>query len=490
VGLRSNGQQVEEVRERAAGSPAIAALLAERLAELLPASVSSSSSTGELANELLELEEPGGGDPSTATTQEMPTLSGQLTAHLLDSGEDWSDDDEDIDEGERDDDDEVTESTQEELFAIDGPSAPTLVGDTPVLPESIQRLLPRRLLDAESAESIWQQRVAQLSPLEQRLGGVLAVLGRQVPASLLAATWSELGEDLDVLNATLEALVHRGILRISVSSRPWLATWRFRDEIALRMLYGSVSVAERALLHRRVARVLERFSPGGRLRQGYAAVAFHYDQGGESERAFKYYVLAARAARRVWAMSEGERLLKRAGRQLEMAGAAHDGVEVVTLQLMLGEVQSQLSRPAEALESFETALELARLRRDSRRECEALLRLCELLGRLGMRQRVLELSGHAISLSQQSRSVGLQVEALQRHAFELYHAGQVEESRAELETALELALAEGDLYLLTRTLEGVGAFLFAVGDYNLAARELTELSNLLRRSSTPGLARA
>jgi predicted ATPase len=100
---------------------------------------------------------------------------------------------------------------------------------------------------------------------------------------------------LDALGELLERNVAREIGRAGFG-------FAFTHELMSAVIYDGIDDRRRRLLHRRVAQVLERI--GSPNEPAAAALAFHYDRGGDDARAAQWYLAAAHQAFGVFANRE------------------------------------------------------------------------------------------------------------------------------------------------------------------------------------------
>jgi transcriptional regulator with XRE-family HTH domain/tetratricopeptide (TPR) repeat protein len=144
-------------------------------------------------------------------------------------------------------------------------------------------------------------RLSQLSDPTREIARLAATIGRSFTLDLLVEASAS---DIDLVVAAIDELWQRQIVREHGSSAYDFSHDRIRE-----VAYTDMSAARRCLLHRRVARALER-SAGIDVSVS-AQVAAHYEQGGLPSQAIPYYRRAAELAQRVHAYYEAIHLLHR-----------------------------------------------------------------------------------------------------------------------------------------------------------------------------------
>lgn len=160
----------------------------------------------------------------------------------------------------------------------------------------VPRPLPSRMKDALVA------RISQLSPLSRSLAELAATIGREFTFDVLQES-SDAGEDRLVRG--LDELWQRRIIREQGED-----AYDFSHDKLREVLVTDLSEARRHLLHRRVARALERVYADD-LDSVAARIAAHYEQADEPQEAIAYYQRAAKTAREMHAQDEAARYSRR-----------------------------------------------------------------------------------------------------------------------------------------------------------------------------------
>jgi tetratricopeptide (TPR) repeat protein len=157
------------------------------------------------------------------------------------------------------------------------------------------------------------RRLDGLSPLAQRVAEAAAVLGRDMPESLLIAVCAE--EDRSVLEAMSELAEHHVFDEVETGVR-------FAHDKMREGAYARIPDDRRRTLHARAAEVLEASCTTEELLNLHAAeLAHHLDEAGLHARAIAWYERAAEAALRTGASREAVDLVNRA-LALDAAGSS------------------------------------------------------------------------------------------------------------------------------------------------------------------------
>jgi DNA-binding SARP family transcriptional activator len=166
----------------------------------------------------------------------------------------------------------------------------------------VPRPLPSRIRDALMAQ------VDQLSPSARGLVELAATIGREFTFDVLseATDAGEVG-----LVRGLDELWQRRIVREQGQE-----AYDFSHDKLREVIYAELSEARRRMLHRHVARALERVYADN-LDSVAARVAAHYEQADEPSEAIAYYQQAAQMAERMQIAEDAARYRERASALLE-----------------------------------------------------------------------------------------------------------------------------------------------------------------------------
>ena len=141
-------------------------------------------------------------------------------------------------------------------------------------------------------QGVIESRLAQLSAPARRLANLAATIGRAFDFDVLAEASKE---DEDILVRGLDELWQRRIIREQREN-----DYDFSHDKIREVAYSSLGVANRRLLHRRVAVALETVY-SARLDTASGQIARHYEQGGIIPQAVSYYWWAGTVAQQNYA---------------------------------------------------------------------------------------------------------------------------------------------------------------------------------------------
>ena len=391
-------------------------------------------------------------------------------------------------------------------------------GGVPFFLVSLAQGLRTGVLDGDAVEDVpadvagsIRQRVAALPDAAQELLGVAAVVGREVPGNLLAAT-TALPEG-EVI-ASLESVCQAQLLIEDGEE-----AYRFAHDLIREVVETDLSAARRKMLHRRVAQALER----GQGEPPIEQLAYHYAQSNQKQKAMGYLEQAADRATKQYAHAEaeayyqrlielarmqGERrregeALEKLGLLLDVVGRMDEAQEMLERSIMIyrsaGEIEdlrrglARLARvyrargmPQEGLSwirPFLTAAEegdpspgLAMLHRG----------LASLYAGAGRYRAQLAAAEQAAGIARALRNDVLVAQAEQMHSNALAWLGRTEESLQVAEQAIPLAEAQGDLWNLCFLVNDVARAYLRKGMVE-QSRDLAERAlELAERTGTPG----
>jgi DNA-binding CsgD family transcriptional regulator len=297
----------------------------------------------------------------------------------------------------------------------------------------------------ESVHSAVDQRVRALAPDAQRILRVAAVIGRRFDFDLLQLA-SALPERtvLDALAAALEGQL------IVEAGDPRGDQFVFRHALTREAVLAELLQRERRSLHRAVGVFLER-----RVASDPApaadALAYHYDEAGDAERALRFHELAAEEAIRLFAFAAAARHLERA-----CALAPDDPRALAKLQLRLSEAAKSGHQYRRALEAADTARSLYVSLGDAAGATAALGCMANCHVGLGDLRSAARLAGEAISAGEALGGGPELAEAYRTAtfvAFQEYDHAKVQENA---EQAIRLARESGASVPLVEAMTLVG----------------------------------
>ncbi len=310
-------------------------------------------------------------------------------------------------------------------------------------------------------EAILQRAVA-LPQTAQQVLRLAAVIGRRVPRALLAAVAvrADLAEE-----AMLDALERCGRARLLGEASE--DAYQFTHDLIREVLLADLGTARRALLHRRVAEILEATVPAPAV----TVLAYHYAQSDEQEKAILYLERSGDAARARYAQTEAASAYREAIARLETLGWIAQAAAVYE---KLGMMLALQARYDEALLTLERAGEVYRLKEDLEGELRALAQVGRIHRWRGTSRQGLT---RLLPLLQRLPQIGASRGAAAFYVALAYlykGAGQYSEQLAAAEQAATLARASGDDYILTTAQERRAAALLALGRLEETCRALTK----------------
>ncbi len=290
-------------------------------------------------------------------------------------------------------------------------------------------------------------RVGELGPGVAEVLEVASVIGREFEAELLV----EVGErPADEVTAALEAAVAAGLLTDVPGT---LDHYAFSHALFRQTVYAEIPKRQRAMLHGRLADVLERRH--GSDPHHVSELAHHYAEAGPAAapKALEYCVRAGASALGALAFEDAVEHYSDALSALNAAGSADEGLRCELL-IALGEAEWRTGDAGASRETFGRAARIASSGGDAEALGRAALGFCGFgWERHGTRDT------EAINLLRSALAKGGQPDALRarlmaRLAVTLQLAGQSGEAGELSEEALDLARACGDDEALAAALIG------------------------------------
>ncbi|HZR40339.1 MAG TPA: AAA family ATPase [Ktedonobacteraceae bacterium] len=306
------------------------------------------------------------------------------------------------------------------------------------------------------------QRVVALQESAHQILHLSAVVGRRVRRAVLLvlAARSDLTEEM-----AMEGL--QGCVQARLLGEVGEDAYQFTHDLIREVVLADLGTARRALLHKRVAEVLEATTPV----PDSGVLAYHYSQSDEQEKAIFYLGQAADAAKARYAHSEAASTYREMITKLEMLGKRSEAIAVYE---QLGRMLARQACYDEALITLERAGEIYRTEGD----LEGELRVLAQIGRIHFwqgtsREGLTRLLPMLQRLPETSISSG--GAAFYAALAYLYMGiGQYDEQKISAERATTLARAIGNNALLTTAQERCAAALLMLGQLEETCRVLTE----------------
>jgi predicted ATPase/DNA-binding XRE family transcriptional regulator len=209
-----------------------------------------------------------------------------------------------------------------------------------------------------SVAELIRQRVTALPAPAQELLGIAAVAGRVTPRSLLLAVATTAGHsEPEVLEALEAACQARLLAELGENA------YTFVHDLIRETISADLSAARRAWLHRQIAQTMEQWPAAAFL----PALAYHYGQSGDTEKAIVYLERAGAQASSLQAHSEAlgyyEDLVSRLDGLGRSAHAAQAREQVGQVLTTLAHYEEALSVLEEAAASYRALNDLEGLGR-------------------------------------------------------------------------------------------------------------------------------
>jgi predicted ATPase len=179
--------------------------------------------------------------------------------------------------------------------------------------EKDQYVLSRKSSDLEVPETIQGIIASRLDRLEENLKRIMqvaSVIGREFAFRILE-TITGMREDLKTSLTNLQGLE----LIYEKQLFPELE-YIFKHALTQEVAYNSLLVKRRKEIHERIGEAMERIY-GERLEEFYEMLGYHYSQGDNPMRAYRYLKLSGDKAARTWANWEAVRFYKEAMQMLD-----------------------------------------------------------------------------------------------------------------------------------------------------------------------------
>ncbi|MBP8001387.1 MAG: AAA family ATPase [Chloroflexi bacterium] len=314
--------------------------------------------------------------------------------------------------------------------------------------------LPVSVLD------LWHSRLLRVSETGRQLLQTAAAIGRGFGFDLVQ-TVSGRGEDEAVMG--LDELVARGLLLEQNGPTYDFSHHKLRD-----LVYETMSLVRRRLLHRRLAERLEQ--QGKRLAQPFllaGQIARHYQLAGQNEDAAAYYVQAGDYTRTLFAHRESL-----AHYQAALALRHPDAAK---LQETCGDLHIRLGQYGAALRAYEQASTQAPL--------ADLPRLEHKVGQVYLRRGEWELALHRFELAEQGWGNGAAASQLYLDwSYTVYRQGDIAAASRLAQSAQQQAtdaLAQANSYNILGILARRQGNSQEAHTHFQASRELSQQHNLL-----------
>ncbi|MGC9333846.1 MAG: tetratricopeptide repeat protein, partial [Anaerolineae bacterium] len=325
-----------------------------------------------------------------------------------------------------------------------------------------------------------ERRLDRLSPLQNELLSLAAIIGRSVTFDLWHLA-SEKGAR-DLLDVGDE-LCRRGLL-LADEAELGEADYVFAHDQIRRVGHDRLAAPRRRLYHQRVAEALERLSP-----DDAEALAYHWTEARIWDKAVDYHRLAGERARVVYANDKALAHFSKALEGLDHLPGAGDTLLRYELHLARERVRDlQGEREAQAKDLAMLA-RLARQLDDDQRQAVVALRQAHYADRTSDYPAAIAAADQAIHFGQTVQDLATEVEGQIYRGKALTRQGSYEAAQSQLEQALNLIrraeISKEHAGLLhdleTECLRNLGASLWCLGQYAAAQRCYQRCIQLCRK---------
>jgi len=285
------------------------------------------------------------------------------------------------------------------------------------------------------------------------------------------------GESQLQLTSALPDLRHRELI-FSRERTAFAGTkeYTFKHAILRDVTYETVLLKRRRVYHAQAARWLEAHS-GGRLNEYTAAIARHYQQGGENELAAEWWQRAGEIAHRSSGFSVAQAAFEQALALLP-EGAMKQRVDVM---IRLGSCLERLAQYPAARQYLEMALTTAREMHDARAQAGALNGLNLVATRQGNFDDARILGEEALILARDSGDEETIALALQRLGGVYYYQGDYARAIDLFEAALVIFQKLGNLTGVANCLTNIGSTSSIQGNHDQAVQNYTHALEISRQ---------
>jgi len=327
----------------------------------------------------------------------------------------------------------------------------------------------------DSVHDAVEQRVHALAAESQRVLRLAAVIGRRFGFEILQQV-SELPERavLDALAAALEGQL------IVEEGDPSGDQFAFRHALTREAVLAGLLQREQRSLHRAVGVLLERRAAGAPVTAA-DALAYHFDEAGDPERALRYHELAANEASRVFAFAAAVRHLERA-----CALAPQDPRTLARLNLQLAEAARSGHEYRRGLEAGDAARGLFGALGDAAGSTAALSCMANCLFGLGDFRGAVRFADEAVSAGAPLGGAPELAEAYRTATFMSFQDWEHGKVHDNGEEAIRLARESGASGPLVEAMTLVGATMVSQGREEEGLRRVREALAIAREGSRVG----
>ncbi len=299
-----------------------------------------------------------------------------------------------------------------------------------------------------------EARLARLSPVARQVLESGTVLGTTFGFDLVRLTAGR--RELETLDG-LDELVARQLLLEQVPG------YRFHHDLTQRVVQAGLSPMRCQLLHRRAGRALERLQP-----DAVAALARHFDAGGEVKKALHYHGLAAQQAEALFAWREAEErqsrmlvLLDRLDPECTQPDCLAQRGQVLAARADQRYFQGRLVERDADLAALAT---LAETSADEDLRLQALIHRARYLNLDAQYEKAIASAEEGLTVASRLNNLSGQCYLLNQIGFAHYFLGQPRQALTALESALAMT-PEADFEMRRHITHTLGYVHFHLGNY-------------------------
>lgn len=307
----------------------------------------------------------------------------------------------------------------------------------------------------DTVREVVETRLQRLTPKSRQVLEAGAVLDAPVDFELVGLVAGR--REMETMDG-LDELVARQLLVEHDSG------YRFQHELVRRAVEATLSPMRRQLLHRRAGRALEQLEP-----DVVAALAHHFDAGGEAEKALQYYTRAAHRAEELFAWREAERhqtrilaLLDRLDPDCSNPDCLARRGQVLADRAHLRFLQGRLAERDADLAALTT---LAEASGDENLHLQALIHRTRYLNLDAQYEKAIATAEEGLALADRLHDEPVRSRLLAQVGFAHYFLGQPRPALTALESALAVAGEEADPEMRGRITHILGYVYFHLGNY-------------------------
>jgi transcriptional regulator with AAA-type ATPase domain/tetratricopeptide (TPR) repeat protein len=342
--------------------------------------------------------------------------------------------------------------------------------------DEVGLLHPTGTIDVpDSVEDVLLGRVERLDRASRDVLRVAAVIGREFPRGVLERVITDGAQAIEERIRALRSaeLIH--------NARVWPEViYSFRHALTQEVAYNAQTESERQMLHAQIGEAVEQIY-ADRLFEHFGVLAHHFTRARKWDKALEYLIAAAQQAEANFAAREALALYDEARRAAEqMSGGVADPDTLIRIHEAKARLYIVTSEFMRSAAEGERILPLARLTGNRVKEAEALAIIA--WGSTWGRDldKAVRYSREAITLGEAAGALAAQGRAHFTIGFVRGVTGFLDESRAQLDKAVEISNASGDAVIRSLSLSSAGLLRNWAGDYAEAASLQKEGKGLAR----------